>query len=52
VVRFSVDGIESGDVTYGHRFMAPAPFRVRRFDDYAPALERAGSCSMRTAART
>jgi glycyl-tRNA synthetase beta chain len=41
VVRFSVDGIESGDVTYGHRFMAPAPFRVRRFDDYAPALERA-----------
>jgi glycyl-tRNA synthetase beta chain len=41
VVRFSVDGIESGDVTYGHRFMAPEPFRVRRFDDYAPALERA-----------
>jgi glycyl-tRNA synthetase beta chain len=41
VVRFSVDGVESGDVTYGHRFMAPEPFRVRRFDDYAPALERA-----------
>ncbi|QFU15843.1 glycine--tRNA ligase subunit beta [Microvirga thermotolerans] len=41
VVRFSIDGIESGDVTYGHRFMAPGPIRVRRFDDYAPALERA-----------
>src|SRR4051812_15366069 len=41
VVRFTVDGIASGDVTQGHRFMAPDPIRVRRFDDYVPALERA-----------
>jgi glycyl-tRNA synthetase beta chain len=41
IVRFSVDGIESGDVTFGHRFLAPEPIRVRRFGDYAPALERA-----------
>ncbi len=41
VVRFSVDGIAAGDTTRGHRFMAPEPFRVRRFDDYVPALERA-----------
>ena len=41
VVRFTVDGIAAGDVTYGHRFLAPAAIRVRRFDDYAPALERA-----------
>jgi glycyl-tRNA synthetase beta chain len=41
VVRFAVDGIAAGDVTYGHRFLAPAAIRVRRFDDYAPALERA-----------
>jgi glycyl-tRNA synthetase beta chain len=41
VVRFSVDGIESGSSTYGHRFMAPAKIEVRRFDDYVPALERA-----------
>ena len=41
VVRFEVDGIASGDVTYGHRFMAPDPIRVRRFADYGPALERA-----------
>jgi glycyl-tRNA synthetase beta chain len=41
VVRFSLDGIESGDVTYGHRFMAPQAIKVRRFDDYVPALERA-----------
>ncbi|HEX2554781.1 MAG TPA: glycine--tRNA ligase subunit beta [Microvirga sp.] len=41
VVPFEVDGIRSGDTTRGHRFLAPAEFRVRRFDDYAPALERA-----------
>jgi len=41
VVRFSVDGIESGDVTWGHRFMAPAAIRVKRFEDYAQALQKA-----------
>jgi len=41
VVRFNVDGIASGDVTKGHRFLAPGEIRVKRFDDYAPALERA-----------
>jgi len=41
IVHFRVDGIESGDTTYGHRFLAPDPIRVRRFDDYAPSLERA-----------
>jgi glycyl-tRNA synthetase beta chain len=41
VVPFEVDGIRSGDTTRGHRFMAPAAFRVRRFDDYGPSLERA-----------
>jgi glycyl-tRNA synthetase beta chain len=41
VIPFSVDGIAAGNVTYGHRFMAPAKIDVRRFDDYVPALERA-----------
>ena len=41
VVPFDVDGIVAGDVTFGHRFMAPDAIRVRRFDDYAPALEKA-----------
>ena len=41
IVSFSVGGIASGDTTRGHRFMAPAPFRVKRFDDYVPSLERA-----------
>ena len=41
VVPFEVDGIRAGDVTFGHRFMAPGPIRVRRFDDYQQALEKA-----------
>ena len=41
VVPFSVEGIAAGTVTVGHRFLAPEPFEVRRFDDYAQALERA-----------
>jgi glycyl-tRNA synthetase beta chain len=38
VVKFSVDGIEAGQTTYGHRFMAPAPISVRRFADYEEKL--------------
>src|SRR5712691_1158577 len=41
IVPFSVDGIAAGDVTYGHRFLAPAPIRVRRLDDYVRKLDRA-----------
>ncbi|MCW5695861.1 MAG: glycine--tRNA ligase subunit beta [Bauldia sp.] len=41
VVGFAVDGVRSGDTTYGHRFMAPGAIRVRRFDDYEPALRNA-----------
>src|SRR3954471_13983477 len=41
VVPFEVGGIRSGDVTRGHRFLAPEPIQVRRFADYARALERA-----------
>jgi len=41
VVPFSVDGIAAGTTTYGHRFLAPGPIEVRRFDDYVQALEQA-----------
>ena len=41
IVAFAVDGIAAGDETRGHRFMAPQPFRVRRFEDYAAKLEKA-----------
>ena len=41
VVPFEVDGIASGRTTRGHRFMAPGPFEVRRFDDYVGKLHDA-----------
>ena len=41
VVKFAVDGIEAGQTTYGHRFMAPAPINVRRFEDYQAKLHAA-----------
>ena len=41
VVGFKVDGLAAGDETRGHRFMAPAAFKVRRFDDYVAKLEAA-----------
>ncbi|RVD25407.1 glycine--tRNA ligase subunit beta [Mesorhizobium sp. M4B.F.Ca.ET.017.02.2.1] len=41
VVDFDIDGIRSGNVTYGHRFHAPGEFTVRRFDDYVSKLEAA-----------
>jgi glycyl-tRNA synthetase beta chain len=41
IVPFTVNGIAAGNVTAGHRFMAPAPFSVRRFEDYRDKLEKA-----------
>ncbi|SFQ53043.1 glycyl-tRNA synthetase beta chain [Roseivivax halotolerans] len=41
VVPMEVDGIRAGDMTEGHRFMAPAPFSVTSFEDYAAKLKRA-----------
>ena len=41
VVPFEIDGIASGDVTEGHRFMgAGRPFAVKDFADYRAKLER------------
>src|ERR1044071_7328173 len=41
VVKFSIDGIETGQTTYGHRFMAPSAISVRRFEDYEAKLKAA-----------
>ncbi|MGL9619716.1 glycine--tRNA ligase subunit beta [Bradyrhizobium sp. U531] len=41
VVKFEVDGIATGQTTYGHRFMAPAAISVRRFEDYEAKLKAA-----------
>ncbi len=41
IVPLAIDGIAAGDLTEGHRFMAPGPFSVTSFEDYAAKLKRA-----------
>lgn len=41
IVTFDIDGLKPGNVTRGHRFMAPGEIIVRRFDDYVSKLEAA-----------
>jgi glycyl-tRNA synthetase beta chain len=41
IVPFDIDGIKSGNVTRGHRFMAPDAFSVTGFADYEKKLEAA-----------
>jgi glycyl-tRNA synthetase beta chain len=41
VVPFEIEGIHSGNVTRGHRFMGAQSIEVRRFEDYALKLSRA-----------
>jgi glycyl-tRNA synthetase beta chain len=41
IVKFDVGGVVAGNETRGHRFLAPAKFNVKRFDDYVTHLEAA-----------
>ena len=41
VIPFQSNQLTSGQTTFGHRFLAPDAIRVRRFDDYVQALEKA-----------
>ncbi|MEA2980220.1 MAG: glycyl-tRNA synthetase beta chain [Alphaproteobacteria bacterium] len=41
VVPFDVGGVAAGDTTHGHRFMSPAPIKVKRLDDYMAKLDAA-----------
>jgi glycyl-tRNA synthetase beta chain len=41
VVPFSFAGVESGQTTYGHRFLSKGPIEVRRFEDYVQKLHAA-----------
>ena len=41
IVPFTVDGIAAGNVTRGHRFLAPETFTVRRLADYSARLDKA-----------
>lgn len=40
-VPVALPGVPSGRTTSGHRFHAPAPFEVRRFEDYEAQLRKA-----------
>ena len=41
IVPFTVDGIAAGNVTRGHRFLAPDIFTVRHLADYTAKLDKA-----------
>src|SRR5580698_5446345 len=41
IVPLTIEGVAVGNETRGHRFMAPAPFTVRRLDDYLHKLDKA-----------
>ena len=41
IVPVAIDGVTSGNTTYGHRFLAPGAITVRHFDDYVAKLEKA-----------
>jgi glycyl-tRNA synthetase beta chain len=41
IVPLAIDGVAVGNETRGHRFMAPAPFTVRRLADYLQKLDKA-----------
>ena len=40
VVPFEIEGIRSGNVTRGHRFMGAQHIEVRRFEDYSQKLSK------------
>lgn len=41
IVDFEIGGVQTGDRTAGHRFMAPKEIRARNFDDYVSRLRNA-----------
>jgi glycyl-tRNA synthetase beta chain len=41
MVPFEFAGVQSGNVTWGHRFLSHGPIEVRRFEDYEEKLRRA-----------
>jgi glycyl-tRNA synthetase beta chain len=39
VIPFEIEGVKSGNKTFGHRFLSRGPIRVRSFQDYVEELE-------------
>jgi len=40
IVDINIEGISSGDKTYGHRFMGSGEFSITSFEDYAAKLKK------------
>ncbi|MFH1859588.1 MAG: glycine--tRNA ligase subunit beta [bacterium] len=41
VIPFELDGIYSGKITYGHRFLAPSPIDIFQPEDYFSSMKKA-----------
>ncbi len=41
VVEFEIEGIRSGRITWGHRFLAPGPIELHRPEEYVETLRNA-----------
>ena len=41
IIKFDLDGIPVGNVTFGHRFLNNGKIKVRRFSDYEEKLKKA-----------
>jgi glycyl-tRNA synthetase beta chain len=41
IVPFAIEGVTVGDITFGHRFLAPDVIKVKRLADYTSKLEKA-----------
>ncbi len=41
VVKFSIEDLESGNFTYGHRFLAPDKIEIKEPEEYFAALKKA-----------
>jgi len=39
VIDFEIDGLKSGDFSYGHRFLGPSQFIVKNFEQYQQELK-------------
>jgi glycyl-tRNA synthetase beta chain len=38
VVQFELDGLKSGNISFGHRFISPDPVRINNPSEYVPSL--------------
>jgi glycyl-tRNA synthetase beta chain len=39
IIRFEIEGVKSSNITWGHRFLAPARFQIREVSDFKNLLE-------------